>query len=54
VEGGVATVDRIAVDCGIEAGEAAVALARLELLGFVRASPVGGFERSGGTLGRRA
>ena len=39
VEGGAATVDRIAVDCGIEAGEAAVALARLELLGYVSAGP---------------
>jgi DNA processing protein len=48
VEGGAATVDRIAVDCGIEAGEAAVALARLELLGYVSAGPVGGFERRGG------
>jgi DNA processing protein len=48
VEGGAATVDQIAVDCGIEAGEAAVALARLELLGYVSAGPVGGFERRGG------
>jgi DNA processing protein len=48
VEGGVGTVDRIAVDCGIGAGEAAVALARLELLGYVSASPVGGFARAGG------
>ena len=48
VEGGAGTVDQIAVDCGIEAGEAAVALARLELLGYVSAGPVGGFERSGG------
>jgi DNA processing protein len=45
VEGGARTVDQIAVDCGIEAGEAAVALARLELLGYVSAGPVGGFER---------
>lgn len=48
VEGGGATVDRIAVDCGIDAGEAAVALARLELLGYVSAGPLGGFERTGG------
>jgi DNA processing protein len=48
VEGGAATVDRIAVDCGIEAGEAAIALARLELLGYVGAGPLGGFERRGG------
>jgi DNA processing protein len=48
VEGGAATVDQIAVDCGIEAGEAAVALARLELLGYVSAGPVGGFERRAG------
>jgi DNA processing protein len=48
VEGGAGTVDQIAVDCGIEAGEAAVALARLELLGYVSAGPVGGFVRSGG------
>ncbi len=47
VEGGAMTVDQIAVDCGIEAGEAAVALARLELLGYVSAGPVGGFTRSG-------
>ncbi len=48
VEGGAGTVDQIAIDCGIEAGEAAVALARLELLGYVSAGPVGGFERRGG------
>jgi predicted Rossmann fold nucleotide-binding protein DprA/Smf involved in DNA uptake len=48
VEGGAATVDQIAVDCGIEAGEAAVVLARLELLGYVSAGPVGGFKRRGG------
>jgi DNA processing protein len=48
VEGGTGTVDQIAVACGIEAGEAAVALARLELLGYVSAGPLGGFERRGG------
>ncbi len=48
VEGGAGTVDQVAVDCGIEAGEAAVALARLELLGYISAGPVGGFTRSGG------
>ncbi len=47
VEGGTGTVDQIAVACGIEAGEAAVALARLELLGLVSAGPVGGFEPRG-------
>jgi DNA processing protein len=48
VEGGMGTVDQISVACGIEAGEAAVALARLELLGLIGAGPVGGFERKGG------
>jgi DNA processing protein len=48
VEGGSGTVDQIAVACGIEAGEAAVALARLELLGLVGAGPLGGFEPRGG------
>ena len=48
IEGGAATVDQIAIDCGIDAGEAAVALARLELLGYVSAGPLGGFARSGG------
>lgn len=48
VEGGTGTVDEISIACGIEAGEAAVALARLELLGYVGAGPLGGFERRGG------
>jgi DNA processing protein len=48
VEGGTGTVDQIAVACGIGAGEAAVALARLELLGYVSAGALGGFERRGG------
>jgi DNA processing protein len=47
VEGGTGTVDQIAVACGIEAGEAAVALARLELLGLISAGPIGGFEPRG-------
>jgi DNA processing protein len=48
VEGGTGTVDQIAIACGIEAGEAAVALARLELLGQISAGPIGGFEPKGG------
>jgi DNA processing protein len=46
VESGAATVDRIATGAGLEAGETAVALARLELLGYVTAGPLGGFARA--------
>lgn len=45
VETGVSTVDRIAVAARLSAREATLALARLELLGYVSAGAIGGFER---------
>jgi DNA processing protein len=46
VDGGAATPDAVAVAAGIEASDAAVALARLELLGYVRADPAGRYART--------
>lgn len=46
VDGGAATPDAVAVAAGIEAGEAAVALARLELLGYLRVDGAGRYERT--------
>ena len=43
VAGGSATVEQVALDGGQEAPDAASALARLELLGYLRADPLGGF-----------
>ncbi len=43
VERGASTVDRVAVDGELSARSAAAALARLELLGYVRAEALGGF-----------
>jgi DNA processing protein len=41
VGSGVATVDRVAIELGIEARDAALALARLELLGYVAVDALG-------------
>jgi DNA processing protein len=46
VEGGAATPDAVAGTAGIVAGEAAVALARLELLGYVRTDATGRYART--------
>lgn len=46
VERGAATPDAVAGAAGIVAGEAAVALARLELLGYVRADATGRYART--------
>jgi DNA processing protein len=46
VEGGAATPDAVAHAAGIPAGDAAVALARLELLGYVRADATGRYART--------
>jgi DNA processing protein len=46
VEGGAGTPDAVAGAAGIAAGEAAVALARLELLGYVRADATGRYART--------
>jgi DNA processing protein len=47
VAAGASTVDRVAGDGGLPAREAAVSLARLELLGFVRADPLGAYAVTG-------
>jgi DNA processing protein len=47
VENGAATVERVALEGAIGAAEAAAALARLELLGYVRADSLGGFTTTG-------
>ena len=44
VQAGSVTVDRVALDGEIPAPEAATALARLELLGYVRADALDGYE----------
>jgi DNA processing protein len=46
VEGGAETPDAVAAAAGIAAGQAAVALARLELLGYVRADATGRYART--------
>jgi DNA processing protein len=46
VDAGARTPDAVAVAARISAGEAAVALARLELLGYVRADGGGRYERT--------
>jgi DNA processing protein len=46
VEGGAGTPDAVAAAAGIAAGRAAVALARLELLGYVRADATGRYART--------
>ena len=47
VESGAATVDALVAAGGLEPREAAVAIARLELLGYVSADPLAGFARTG-------
>lgn len=47
VASGASTVDRVAIDGGLTAPAAAGALARLELLGYVRADALGGFAVTG-------
>lgn len=46
VEGGARTVDRVAAEAALAPRDAAVALTRLERLGYVGARPSGEFERS--------
>jgi DNA processing protein len=46
VEGGADGPDALAVDGGLDPGEAAASLARLELLGYVRCDSAGRFERT--------
>jgi hypothetical protein len=46
VDGGAATPDAVALAAGIDAGEAAVALARLELMGYLRVDGAGRYERT--------
>jgi DNA processing protein len=46
IDGGAATPDGVAIAAGIEASEAAVALARLELMGYLRVAGSGRYERT--------
>jgi predicted Rossmann fold nucleotide-binding protein DprA/Smf involved in DNA uptake len=46
VEGGSSTCDDIAMSCEAPATDVAVALARLELLGYVRADATGSYART--------
>ena len=46
VDGGAATPDAVALAAGIETSDAAVALARLELLGYLRVDVAGRYERT--------
>jgi predicted Rossmann fold nucleotide-binding protein DprA/Smf involved in DNA uptake len=46
VDGGAATPDAVALAAGIDAGDAAVALARLELMGYLRVDGAGRYERT--------
>lgn len=46
LESGAETCDSIALSCGCDGGTAAVAMARLEILGYVRSDPLGRFQRS--------
>jgi hypothetical protein len=46
VDGGAATPDSVALAAGVEASEAAVSLARLELLGYLRVDGAGRYERT--------
>jgi DNA processing protein len=47
VENGAATVERVTLEGAVGAAEAGAALARLELLGYVRADALGGFASTG-------
>lgn len=46
VEAGAATCDAVALEAGLEGRPAAVALARLELIGYVAADPLGRYTRT--------
>ena len=46
LEGGARTCDAIAVELGVEGRQAAVAVARLELMGYVRVDTLGGLART--------
>ncbi len=46
VEGGAATADAVAAETGLTGAEAAASLTRLELLGYVAATPIGTFART--------
>ncbi|TMK72254.1 MAG: DNA-protecting protein DprA [Actinobacteria bacterium] len=46
VDGGAATPDAVALAAGVDASEAAVALARLELMGYLRVDGAGRYERT--------
>jgi len=45
-DGGAATPDAVALAAGVDASEAAVALARLELMGYLRVDGAGRYERT--------
>ena len=47
VEAGVSTPDRLALESGLDPGRAAVALARLELLGYLSSSSSGAYSPTG-------
>jgi DNA processing protein len=51
VDGGASTPDAAALAVGVSATDAAVALARLELLGYIRADSAGRYERTSMRLG---
>jgi DNA processing protein len=46
IEQGVVTADRLALEGGLQPQDAAIALTRLELLGYVELDPAGGMRRS--------
>ena len=46
VEGGAGTCDAVAIDLGVDGGVAAVALARLELMGYVAGDALGRYART--------
>jgi DNA processing protein len=46
VEAGAATCDAVAIQLGLSGSDAAVALARLELMGYVAGDPIGRYSRS--------
>lgn len=46
LEAGSETCDAIALACGCDGGDAAVAMARLEIMGYVRSDQLGRFQRS--------
>ena len=46
VEGGARTCDAVAIHLGVDGGVAAVALARLELMGYVAGDALGRYSRT--------